>query len=72
MDHRQVAAASDEALVNARETLALCGGRSLMWLHRRLNDGSGFPEPIKIAGRNYWQRGALRTWIAAQSKQAAA
>jgi hypothetical protein len=36
---------------------------SAMWLHRRLHDDSGFPQPdLVIAGRNYWKISTLEAW----------
>jgi predicted DNA-binding transcriptional regulator AlpA len=41
------------------------GGRSHMWIYRRLHDASGFPKPIVIASRNYWDEEKLDAYDAA-------
>lgn len=33
-----------------------------MWIHRRLNDGSGFPKPIYISRRPFWSLDELSGW----------
>lgn len=33
-----------------------------MWVHRRLNDGSGFPKPIYISSRPFWSLAELCAW----------
>ena len=36
---------------------------SAMWLHRRLTDNSGFPQPdLVIAGRRFWKLSTLEAW----------
>lgn len=35
---------------------------SVMWIHRRLHDDSGFPKPVYIARRPYWSELALSKW----------
>jgi hypothetical protein len=49
----------------------ILGGRSDMWLHRRLKDpnpDTKFPDPdVVIANRRYWYLGTIRRWIAAQA-----
>jgi predicted DNA-binding transcriptional regulator AlpA len=59
----------DEMLVDAAQVRGpLLGGRSDMWLHRRLKDlRADFPKPIVISNRRYWKLGDIRTWIAAQA-----
>lgn len=38
------------------------GGRSDMWLFRRMRDDENFPKPIKISKRRYWELTALLEW----------
>ena len=38
------------------------GNVSDMWLHRRLRDTSGFPQPVVICGRRFWRLNDLRAW----------
>jgi predicted DNA-binding transcriptional regulator AlpA len=44
-------------------------GVSDMWIHRRLNDDSGFPQPIVINRRRFWK---LSDFLAWERDQAAA
>jgi hypothetical protein len=62
----------DEMLVDATQVRGpILGGRSDMWLHRRLKDANPdtkFPDPdVVIANRRYWRLGTIRGWIAAQA-----
>jgi hypothetical protein len=70
------AAADDETLVDAKQVLGpILGGRSDMWLHRKLKDANPetkFPDPdVVISGRRYWRRGTVRAWIDAQARKGA-
>ena len=38
------------------------GNASDMWLHRRLRDDSGFPQPIVIGYTRYWRLSDLEAW----------
>ena len=38
------------------------GNCSDMWLHRRLNDDSGFPKPIYLGRLRYWRLSDLIAW----------
>jgi hypothetical protein len=40
-----------------------------MWIHRRLNDASGFPKPLYIAGLRHWHLHDLLAWERAQAKR---
>lgn len=52
-----------------RET---CGGWSDMTLWRRLNDeAGGFPRPIYIAKRRYWDETEIFDWLESQREEAA-
>jgi hypothetical protein len=33
-----------------------------MWIHRRLTDGSGFPQPLVINRRRFWKLSELLAW----------
>jgi hypothetical protein len=66
---------STEQFLSSRQTRARYGDVSDMWLHRRLNDGSGFPRPIYIRGRRFWRLSGLVDWeekIAARDQAEAA
>jgi hypothetical protein len=59
----------DQELVNAPGVCKMMGGRSMMWLHRRLNDPDPkrrLDKPFVIANRRYWTRGYMRRWRDAQ------
>jgi len=61
-----------DALIDAAGVRRLFGGRSAMWLWRRIKDGT-LPSPIRIASRNYWRERDVQDVIARgeQSKAAA-
>lgn len=43
-----------------------------MWLHRRLNDDSGFPQPdLVVAGRRFWKLSSLVNWERCAAAQTA-
>lgn len=45
---------------------------SAMWLHRRLNDDSGFPQPdLVVAGRRFWKLSSLVNWERCAAAQTA-
>jgi predicted DNA-binding transcriptional regulator AlpA len=56
-------------LLSQRQTQDYCGGVSHMWISRRL-EHDGFPRPIKIAGRNYFDKGEVDAWIERQREAA--
>lgn len=60
--HRRIAAA---------EVRRLCGDVSDMWIHRRLNDDSGFPKPSYIGRRRFWREAEVIAWLDAQAEAAA-
>jgi hypothetical protein len=47
------------------------GGRSHMWIERRLHDASNFPRPLYIAKRRYWRLSDLVAWERNQAARAA-
>jgi hypothetical protein len=51
-----------QQFLSSRQTRARYGDVSDMWLHRRLNDASGFPSPIYICGRRFWRLSDLIDW----------
>jgi hypothetical protein len=51
-----------DCFLTARQTRARYGGASDMWLHRRLHDDSGFPQPVFICGRRFWKLADLVAW----------
>jgi predicted DNA-binding transcriptional regulator AlpA len=40
------------------------GGISLMTLHRWMRGNEGFPQPVQIAGRNFWRAEEITEWTA--------
>ncbi|MGD9919451.1 MAG: helix-turn-helix transcriptional regulator [Paenirhodobacter sp.] len=49
------------------------GGASDMWLWRRLADpASGFPRPIYIGKRRFFDEAEILAWIALQAERGAA
>jgi hypothetical protein len=52
----------DDRYLSARQVRARYGDASAMWLWRRLNDGSRFPQPTVIAGRRFWKLSELIAW----------
>ncbi len=50
-------------LLDSAGVRAKFGGRSDMWLWRRIKDGT-LPRPLLIAGRRYWRSDELETLIA--------
>ena len=59
---------TDTAYLTSRQTRDRYGNVSLMWLHRRLNDDSGFPRPVYMGRRRFWRASDL---IALERAQAA-
>lgn len=53
--------------IQAAQVRSLCGDVSDMWLWRRLNDDSGFPQPIYIARTRFWKEIEVIDWLNAQS-----
>ena len=53
---------SHDDYLSAGQVRARFGGRSHMWLVRRLADDADFPRPLYIAKRRYWRRDALEAW----------
>ncbi len=47
-----------DRFVDARFVAAFFGGKSKMWINRRLRDGF-LPQPTKIAGRNHWRESEI-------------
>lgn len=43
------------------------GGRSHMWIERRLKDDSGFPRPVYFGRFRYWLLSDLEKWERAQA-----
>jgi hypothetical protein len=61
MAPKQLAASIDlDALMDINLTRQFFGNKSKMTIHRWVqNPALGFPQPMRIAGQNYWQRGDL-------------
>lgn len=53
--------------VAARAVSDLCGGVTMMTLHRWLNDPSkDFPRPVYIGARRYWREAEIIAWLEAR------
>jgi predicted DNA-binding transcriptional regulator AlpA len=52
----------DDRYLSARQVRRRYGDASEMWIWRRLNDGSRFPQPTVIAGRRFWKLSELIAW----------
>jgi hypothetical protein len=61
MAPKQVAASMDlDALMDINLTRQFFGNKSKMTIHRWVQNSTlGFPQPLQIAGQNYWVRGDL-------------
>ena len=61
MASKQFDASKDlDALMDINLTRQFFGNKSKMTIHRwAQNPALGFPQPMRIAGQNYWQRGDL-------------
>lgn len=58
------AAAHPEARIGIAEVRAICGGVSVMTIHRWLKDADlGFPAPAYINRRRYWLRSEIVAWL---------
>jgi predicted DNA-binding transcriptional regulator AlpA len=55
-------AESRNVFINSRQVKQRYGDASDMWIHRRLHDKSGFPQPVYICGRRFWRLAALIDW----------
>jgi hypothetical protein len=63
-------AGGGKTYLTARMVCARYGGRSKMWIERRLADGSGFPEPaFYVAGKRFWDLEALEQWERTLSRE---
>ena len=58
--------------LNSAAVRARYGGASDMWLWRRLHDASGFPKPMVINKRRYFDEAALDAWDAPHRRAEAA
>ena len=53
---------SQDPLLPAAQVRERFGGVSDMWLHRRLQDKSGFPRPVYIGRLRFWRLSELVAW----------
>ena len=54
---------SDDVHLSAPQVRKRYGDRSQMWLWRLLrNEKLGFPKPLVINNRRYWQLSKLKSW----------
>lgn len=63
--------AAAEVFLSTRQVRARYGNSSDMWIWRRLHDDSGFPQPMIINKRRFWQLSDLLEWERSQSRAAA-
>ena len=49
--------------ITAADVRRLCGDVSDMWLWRRLNEGSDFPQPSYIGRRRFWKECEVVAWL---------
>ncbi|MBR0796105.1 hypothetical protein JQ615_11965 [Bradyrhizobium jicamae] len=64
MTHTQT---SEDSLIPTSDVRARYGGRSHMWIERRLKDDPTFPRPIYIARMRYWRLAELIAWERAKA-----
>jgi predicted DNA-binding transcriptional regulator AlpA len=57
----------DDPILSSSEVRTLCGNISQMTLWR-WRKYMGFPEPFKIATRNYWQLSEVNAWLENKKK----
>jgi hypothetical protein len=71
MPRKQLAALTDlDSLMDINQTRQFFGGKSKMTIHRWVRSSAlGFPQPTRIAGQNYWQRGDLIAFRDAQRRK---
>jgi predicted DNA-binding transcriptional regulator AlpA len=48
--------------LSARQVRERYGGRSAMWIERRLKADSRFPRPRKFGRLRFWDRDAIEAW----------
>jgi len=56
-----------DVLLRAAAVRRRYGGASDMWIHRRLNDNTGFPRPIYLGTIRHWRLSELIEWECAQA-----
>jgi hypothetical protein len=65
---------ADAIFISARQLLARYGGRSAMWLHRKLRDDPDFPRPIYFGRLQFYRLADLEQFerdVVARAKPAA-
>ncbi len=55
-------APTDGGYLTAGQVRARYGGRSDMWLWRRLEDDPHFPKPMRVKTKRYWRVADLLEW----------
>ena len=53
---------SNQEYASSNQVRNRYGGRSHMWIERRLKDDPDFPKPIYIGRLRYWKISALEAW----------
>lgn len=56
------AESSEDKFLTSAQVKARYGGISDMWLHRRLQDDSQFPQPMIVEKRRFWRLSDLIAW----------
>lgn len=69
--HGALSDQSTDRFLTSAQTRARYGHVSDMWLWRRLHDGSGFPSPMVVNKRRFWQLADLIAWEQAIKHRAA-
>lgn len=59
--------AQNESFLSAAQIRHRYGGRSHMWIERRLADDSGFPRPTKFGRLRFWKLADIEGWERAQA-----
>ena len=63
---------TNETFLSANQVRHRYGGRSHMWIERRLADPeSGFPRPTKFGRLRFWKLAEIEAWERAQATKQA-
>jgi predicted DNA-binding transcriptional regulator AlpA len=63
---------TESIFLSSRQVRQRYGGRSQMWLHRRLHDNSGFPRPVYLGRQRFWKLEDLERWEREQAAKSLA
>jgi hypothetical protein len=67
--HSPVPVPHDAVWVSARQTRDRFGGRSAMWLHRKIKSDATFPRPKYFGRLQFFRVAELDAWAEAQATQ---